>query len=529
MTQRITMTAFSPCTADLTRTARSRQRHYPIGLLLIWLFALGLRFWGLERFNTLVFDEIYYVKFADQYLSSQPLFDGHPPLSKYIIAVGIWLAENLHLGPQVGHDLAGHFHTTWSYRWTAALTGSLIPIVVAELVRQLSQNRRFALMAGSLVALDGLFLVESRYALNNVYLVMFGLLGQLGLVLAARSLGRRSLKAQLRSWAWLSLAGIAFGASASIKWNGLWFLLGAYGVWAISWLNGLAVRFNWRSRLLMALEREAIAPEPASESSSESHFGQFGQIHPIAIGLCLGVLPALFYYWIWGPHLQLNPDTNFWELQQKILTYHEQVKSGKAVHPYCSDWLSWLVMQQPVAYFYQLDIDPTRVLPTGAVIKPTGDVFAVHAMGNPILWWASTAAIGGLLLTTLNSLWERGKTWWNRGDGLKPLMNEADLAIVGYLLINYAANLLPWMRVTRCIFIYHYMGASIFSMIGLAWWGDRAWGDAGRRPWVIGLGLLIVISFIFWLPVYLGLPLSAEAYHLRMWSKAWICGANCPP
>jgi dolichyl-phosphate-mannose-protein mannosyltransferase len=529
MTQRITMKAFSDVTRAPAPIAPTRSgRGYPIGLLLLWLFALSFRFWGLERFNTLVFDEIYYVKFADKYLSGTPFFDGHPPLSKYIIAVGIWLAERWHLGPQVGNDLAGSFHSTWSYRWTAALTGSLIPIVVAELVRQISQNCRFALIAGSFMALDGLFLVESRYALNNVYLVIFGLLGQLGLVLAAKAIAGRLAGWQLWFWGWLSFAGLALGAAAAIKWNGLWFLLGAYGIWAIGWLYGFIGRFNGRSRLALAVGQDVIEPSH-HVPQRQSLFWQLGQIHPIAIGLCLGGLPALFYYWIWGPHLQINADATFWGLQQQILAYHEQVKSGKEVHPYCSDWLSWLVMQQPVAYFYQLDIDPQRVLPTGAAIKPTGDVYAVHAMGNPVLWWASTAAIGGLFLTTIGSLWQRGKNWLNRGDGPRPLLNGPDLAIVGYLLVNYFANLLPWMRVTRCIFLYHYIGASIFSMIALAWWCDRAWNHRALQPWVVGLGLFIVVAFGFWLPVYLGLPLSASDYHLRMWSKAWICGANCPP
>jgi dolichyl-phosphate-mannose-protein mannosyltransferase len=525
------MTALSDVTCENSASVQARAiPWYPIGLLLLWLFAVSLRFWGLERFNTLVFDEIYYVKFADQYLRGVPFFDGHPPLSKYIIAIGIWIAEKLHLGPSIGNDLAGGFHTTWSYRWTAALTGSLIPIVVAELVRQISQNRRFALMAGSLVALDGLFLVESRYALNNVYLVIFGLLGQLGLVLAARArMGRwsptdrrSSIKAQLRSLSWLSFAGVAFGASASIKWNGLWFLLGAYGVWAIGWLYWLTVRFDLLQK---------IRPNPPGTPIElgippRSLFWQLGQLNPVAIGLCLGLLPALVYYLIWQPHLWLNPETSFWGLQQQILTYHEQVKSGKAVHPYCSDWVSWLLMQQPVAYFYQLDIDPTHVLPTGAAIKPTGDVFAVHAMGNPMLWWASTAATGGLLLTTIGSIGRQFNAGVKRQPAIAPL---PDFSLVSYVLISYLANLLPWMRVTRCIFLYHYMGSSIFSMIALAWWGDRAWRHPGLRLWVMGLGLLIVAGFGFWLPVYLGLPLPAAEYQARMWSKAWICGANCPP
>jgi dolichyl-phosphate-mannose--protein O-mannosyl transferase len=379
----------------------------------------------------------------------------------------------------------------------------LIPIGVAELVRQVSQNRRFALIAGSFIALDGLFLVESRYALNNVYLVIFGLLGQLFLMLAARTFER------WRGWLWLALSGISFAAAAAIKWNGLWFLLGAYGCLAIGWLYRL-----------FSTQRNAAA-------KGRSPFWQLGQIHPIAVVLCLGVLPCLVYGAIWIPHLQLNPDETFWGLQQKILTYHQHVKSGKAVHPYCSDWVSWLLMQQPVAYFYQVGIDPTRVLPTNGVVKPEGAIYAVHAMGNPVLWWASTAAMGGLLLTTIGAALQRFKAWFNPRERFRRVMAAPDFWIATYLLVNYFANLLPWTRVTRCSFLYHYMGASIFSMIALAWWCDRAWRYPVLRMWVIGLGLLIVSAFIFWLPIYLGLPLTTGEYQARMWSKAWICGANC--
>jgi len=47
---------------------------------------------------------------------------------------------------------------------------------VAGIAYQLSHRRSYAFIA-ALAAADGLFLVESRYALNNVYLVIFGLLG----------------------------------------------------------------------------------------------------------------------------------------------------------------------------------------------------------------------------------------------------------------------------------------------------------------------------------------------------------------
>lgn len=77
----------------------------PLGLLLLWLFALATRFWGLTRFSTLVFDEVYFARFGRNYLAGVPFFDAHPPLGKYLIALSIWLG--------------GGFHP-WGYRWLNA-------------------------------------------------------------------------------------------------------------------------------------------------------------------------------------------------------------------------------------------------------------------------------------------------------------------------------------------------------------------------------------------------------------------------
>jgi dolichyl-phosphate-mannose-protein mannosyltransferase len=495
----------------------SQASWYRWGLVGIFLFSLGLRFWGLERFNTLVFDEVYYAKFANNYLTQTPFFDGHPPLSKYIIAIGMWIGDRLPFGRSVMNDLAGSLHTTWSYRWTAALTGAWIPLIVAGLVRAVSQNRRIALISALFVALDGLFLVESRYALNNVYLVSFGLLGQLFLVKAGsiQKLSVQGLSVQRGAvqrsawqvWLYLAVAGTMFAASAAIKWNGLWFLFGSYGILAIAWL----LRILRHDRTL------------------EDHvLSQLGRLHPIAVGLCLGILPIFVYSVIWIPHLQLNPDATFWGLQQQILTYHQNVKSGKDVHPYCSTWDSWLWMGQPVAYFYKVGIDPKRVLSPEAISLPNGPIYAVHAMGNPALWWASTAAIGAAIIVLLQDLWRRGWAWF-QGNVNRSQLSVSQLGFLGFIVINYGANLLPWVGVTRCLFIYHYMGASIFSMIALAWWCDEFWQSAKTRMWSIGLLATITISFIIWAPIYLGLPLESERYSSLMLSQKWICGANCPP
>ncbi|MGI8936375.1 MAG: phospholipid carrier-dependent glycosyltransferase, partial [Phormidesmis sp.] len=70
----------------------TRTRYYPLGLIAVVGLSFGLRFWQLSRFDALVFDEIYFVKFAHAYLTGVPQFDAHPPLGKYLIAAGIWLS-----------------------------------------------------------------------------------------------------------------------------------------------------------------------------------------------------------------------------------------------------------------------------------------------------------------------------------------------------------------------------------------------------------------------------------------------------
>ena len=195
----------------------------------VFVICVYLRFWGLSRFNTLVFDEVYYAKFANDYLTNTKFFNAHPPLSQYIIAIAIWIGSHIPIGQDTVNSLTGSLRSTWSYRWLNALTGSFIPLVVAGIAYQLTHRGSYAAIAAIFAAADGLFLVESRYALNNVYLVIFGLLGQWFLLLALDRYGKQ------RSF-WLILAGIGFGASAAIKWNGLWFLLGAYLTWFIAWV-----------------------------------------------------------------------------------------------------------------------------------------------------------------------------------------------------------------------------------------------------------------------------------------------------
>jgi dolichyl-phosphate-mannose--protein O-mannosyl transferase len=483
---------------------------FGIGMGAIFFLSVALRFWGLGQFNTLVFDEVYYAKFANNYLTGTAFFNAHPPLSQYIIAIGMWIGSHLPIGQDSVNSLTGSLRSTWSYRWLNALTGSFIPLVVGALAYELNRRKSFALIAALFSALDGLFLVESRYALNNVYLVIFGLLGQLFLLKALRN--------QQRRWLNLALSGVFFGASACIKWNGLWFLLGAYAIWIAAWvMRWLRLRFK-----ASADEARKLLPPQSGLGvqdwgRSKTPLQKLTQVNIVQFGWNFGIIPVLTYSILWIPHLIMNPVPNFWQSQHDILTFHERIGSGSNVHPYCSRWYSWLLMWRPVAYFYQTARDKIEQVPAYPPLPAGAEkyVYDVHAIGNPFLWWLSTAAIVWLMVVLIQRVVE-GVGW-----KLPPIPS---LFIALYLVLNWLANLLPWVRVTRCTFLYHYMGSSVFAALALAWLVDRWWHSSLSyyRSASVTVIFLVIIGFVFWLPIYLGLPITPQEYHLRMWFKSWI-------
>lgn len=461
-----------------------KRNWFPITLVGIFLFSLFLRFWNLGKFNTLVFDEVYYAKFANNYLTGTSFFNVHPPLGQYLIAIGIWLGSHFSFPVSTVNDLTGSMLSTISYRWLNAFTGSFIPLLIGAIAYQLTHRRSYAAIATLFAALDGFFLVESRYALPNIYLIFFGLLGQLFFLLAVNN-----SKKNRRIWQ-LIFSGIFLACSASVKWNGLGFLLGIYLVWAIAWL--------WK----------LIRPNIINRNQSENKPNlvvKITRINLFHIIFFLGIIPALTYRLIWIPHLLMNPKYNFSEIHQQIIVFHEKLGNGTDIHRYCSSWYTWLLMFRPIAYFYKK-----------IHIEELGDVvYDVHAIGNPLLWWLSTAAIGVLLLILLINLLAAFKHKNNFG-------SQNFLAI--YLVANYAANLLPWIKVSRCTFIYLYMGALVFSWLALAWLVDELVNS--KKISYRRLGIIIIIAIVFafeyWLPFYLGLSLSPEGWQRRMLFPNWI-------
>ena len=320
-----------------------------VGLAAVVILSFGLRFWHLDQFNSLVFDEIYYVRFAQAYLAGTAEFDAHPPLGKYLIAVGIWLGKDSPFNSSVVKTAEVGL-SPFIYRWMNALVGSLVPLIAVGICQKLDRRTPpkrwiFSLLAGLFVAIDGLFITESRYALLNIYMVFFGLLSHYFWLQAA-------VVEEKRKGLFRLLAGVSLGASMAVKWNGLGYFLSLL-VWE-SWKGQQALR---NRRWIVLLARLA--------------------------GIGLVALAA--YCLIWWPHLHFA-HKSIVAVHQRLLTFHLKLS---ATHPACAKWYTWPLLIKPISYWY---------VDRGSFVQ------AVNNLGNPALWGLSAATML-LLLVEWRQTW----------------------------------------------------------------------------------------------------------------------------
>ena len=178
------------------------RENWPI--ILITLAAAFFRFWRLKFPQEVVFDETYYAKFAQNYLTATPFFDVHPPLGKVLIGAGEKIFGN----------------NSFGWRVVVAAFGTLIIPLSYLVAFKTFKNKATAIITSLLILFDGLFLVESRTGLLINTLLFF--------VLASYYFILRF--DENRRWLDLVLGSVFTGCAISVQWLAapLWLTLGVY-------------------------------------------------------------------------------------------------------------------------------------------------------------------------------------------------------------------------------------------------------------------------------------------------------------
>ena len=294
-----------------------------IGLAFV-LLAASLRLPRLAFPQEEIFDEVYHAKTALQYLHGETLTEWvHPPTAKLLIAVGIWMFG----------------YNSWAWRLVPALFGIALAGTFYALARTTLASRRAAVLATLVLSADGVYLVQSRVAMTNIFAVFFQVAAALFVVRAAleEALGLRDIL----------LGGLFLGLGISTRWTSLW----AFGFLIVV----MAVLRGWRLLRLREI---------------------------LLVVLSFGLIPIALYAVSYIPLLAQRNDfktlagvqaalVDLLSEQGRVWHYHATLN---ATHPYFSKWYTWPWLYRPTWYYF----------------TQTGDIVrGIVAIGNPAIWWVS--------------------------------------------------------------------------------------------------------------------------------------------
>jgi predicted membrane-bound dolichyl-phosphate-mannose-protein mannosyltransferase len=453
----------------------------------------------------------------------------------------------------------------FAWRLSGIIFGSILVALVYWLAASMFRRRRIAVLAGIFIAVDAMSYVMSRISMNDIFVAVFitaayvvfwqvwsgrwarsawwalplvgvliglaaatkwvgiyALLGIWILVLARSALGRFVLVATI------GLLAVVAGIDA--PWPFTVLVLGVLAlalviVWVrpiqlnISDLVGMAATVAVLSGIgltfAMAYNQVPDARTPTSavevvfgvlaraaqvawpawimigvaavllllrgawslrDPDSDHRWMQPGEMGGFAwpwIGACLAVIPLVVYFVAYIPYLELGhhiagassgPGYGWTldELQAQMFGYHFGLQAG---HPSSSPWWSWPLDLKPV-WFYGHDFDGRRV-------------GVIYNGGNPILFWAGVPAI----------IWCGLQAWRRRSTALV------------LLVIAFAFQFLPWTRIERATFHYHYLTAVIFAMVAVAYVVDEALRSWNWRPYAIAYLVLAAAAGVLVYPL----------------------------
>jgi dolichyl-phosphate-mannose-protein mannosyltransferase len=437
-------------------------------ILILVSFAVHFSFFGQP--NETVFDEVHFGKFVSAYYTHSYYFDIHPPGGKLIIA-GFGKLFNFH--PEYSFGQIGETfpdHKYMALRFLPALAGALLPLVIFFLALELGFSDVGAFAAGMLTALDNALLTQSRFILLDPFLLLFGFSALLSYLRWKRNHHIRNL---------VSMAIFA-GLAASIKWTGLSFL----GLAGILELIDLFKNFSFK-RIAQIAIYFVLVPFAIYFSVFAIHFALLTKT-----GDGDAFMTPAFQRTLTGSVYAndtavqpLNVFQKFIELNKEMYTANATLT---ATHPYGSKWYTWPFLIRPIYYWNHPSVN------TPAQEK-------VYLIGNPFIWWASTVAMLYLLLTSFN------REFWKDRTNL--------IILAGFFL-----NLLPFIGISRVMFLYHYLSSYIFAILALSLLIDRT-----KKPERTALICIIVafLIFLWFSPLSYGLPLEASGFTNRFWLTTW--------
>jgi dolichyl-phosphate-mannose--protein O-mannosyl transferase len=113
------------------------------------------------------------------------------------------------------------------------------------------------------------------------------------------------------------------------------------------------------------------------------------------------------------------------------------------------------------------------------------------------------------------------------GYWIKSLVNRRNDSAALLVLIGIVAGYLPWFAMQqRTMFTFYAIVIAPFLVLAIVYCAKLLL-DSGLKPVVSqtivgGLFALIVLCFIYFLPLYMGQTITYDQWKMRMWFDSWI-------
>ena len=438
--------------APFRREARGYAATWRAAVIPLALIVLALAL-SLPRLTTpavYVFDELYYAYTAGKYVAGEEAYSTeippredpaiewtHPPLAKLLIAGGILLAGDNPLGWRIASVLFGVAGVVIAYLLALSLTGSRVT----------------SGLAAGLLLMDGLYLVESRTGMSNLFVLVFAN----GALLAFYRVLTVSPE---RVGPPLLATGLFIGLGIATKWSGL----------ALAGLIGLVV--CWRTFQLWRLARATNQSAAAEARAGLRAYLRWAPIALVALPLAI-YLASYLHFWLTG-----HDWADFIALHRDMLAYHRNLG---VVHDDSSPWWQWPLAARGVWYY----VDERRR--EGAF---------VFANGNPLLYWPMVVAVAWVVID-----------WWGRRSTALLIL------IIGFFGQWLPWAFSPRGTFIYHFMPAVPLGCMAMAVVLTGAWRQ---GGISRVA-AAGYALAVVATFAWFYPLYTAIPLSPEQVGLRMW------------
>jgi dolichyl-phosphate-mannose-protein mannosyltransferase len=406
------------------------------------------------------FDEIYFVKTSEQYLHLQYPYEWtHPPMGKLIQAAGIVV---------IGFDPFG-------WRMMGVIFATVMIALAYLLGKELLGTWIGGFTTAFLVTFDFMHFTMARMGTADTYVVFFSMASQLFFLIYLKNVLKVGWKTSVLP---LFLSVLFFALGFSTKWVVLYGFVGEIALLA-------ALRLSEVVKLKGSLSAKVYA-------FLDRPYSALVAFILIAIGV---------YFATYIPDMIIGRSfLDVLGLQGSMYDYHAHLT---ATHAFSSPWFSWPLLFDPLSsnVHVPLYLQSAQVFDTRS---------SIVLLGNPAVWWIGFAAIlsvTAILITKLKSL------------GKKFTLREHIPEV--FLVVLFFFQWLPYVSISRVIFIYHFYTNMPFLCLASAYFINKYWSNKYMKVLAVVYFALVIATFVLFYPVISGTPTSEQTISGLKWLGSW--------